>query len=149
MTIHTSCMYFFTTANVADVKLETNIVEKHFFAVKEKTTYYTLSLTMIMLRLRTSCFVINDSLAVGGSTILHVNLDACYCTCHDCCFEISSHSRLSDFSSLFFFFSDLFILNTHLKHVSLHVYFYTSVLRVFFSWNLRAIWGISTHETRV
>ena len=30
-------------SNVADVKLETNIVEKHPFAVKEKTTYCTLS----------------------------------------------------------------------------------------------------------
>ena len=59
-TVHT--VYFFTTANVADVKLETNIVEKRLFAVKEKTTYYTLTLTMIMLRSRTSCFVINDFL---------------------------------------------------------------------------------------
>ena len=60
--IHASCVYFFATANVADVKLETNIVEKRLFAVKEKTTYYTLSLTMIMLRSRTSCFIINDFL---------------------------------------------------------------------------------------
>ena len=38
-------MYFFTTANVADVKLETDIVEKHLFTVIEKTTVllYTIS----------------------------------------------------------------------------------------------------------
>ena len=35
--------------NVADVKLETDIVEKRLFAVKEKTTCYTPSLTTIML----------------------------------------------------------------------------------------------------
>ena len=51
--------------NVADVKLETDIVEKRLFAVKEKTTCYTPSLTTIMLRLRTSRFVIKISLAVG------------------------------------------------------------------------------------
>ena len=39
-------MYFFTTENVADVKLETDIVEKRLFAVKEKTTCYTLFLTI-------------------------------------------------------------------------------------------------------
>jgi len=60
--IHASCVYFLTTANVADVKLETDIVEKRLFSVKKKTTYYTLSLTTIMLRSRTSCFVINDFL---------------------------------------------------------------------------------------
>ena len=40
-----SCVYFFTTANVADVKLETDIVEKHLFMVIEKTTLllYTFS----------------------------------------------------------------------------------------------------------
>ena len=53
-------MCFFTTANVADVKLETDTVEKRPFAVKEKTTYYTRSLTTIMLRSRMSGFVIND-----------------------------------------------------------------------------------------
>ena len=52
----------FTTDNVADVKLETDIVEKHLFAVKEKTTCYTLFLTTIMLQSRTSCFVMNDFL---------------------------------------------------------------------------------------
>ena len=52
----------FTTDNVADVKLETDIVEKHLFAVKEKTTSYTLFLTTIMLQSRTSCFVMNDFL---------------------------------------------------------------------------------------
>ena len=57
--IHASCVYFFTTENVADVKLETDIVEERLFAVKEKTTYYTLSLT-IMLRSRMSCFVFNE-----------------------------------------------------------------------------------------
>ena len=62
--IHATCVYFFTTANVADIKLlETDIVEKRLFAVKEKTTYCTLSLTTIMLRSRTSCFVINDFLS--------------------------------------------------------------------------------------
>ena len=35
----------FTTDNVADVKLETDIVEKRLFAVKEKTTCYTFCLT--------------------------------------------------------------------------------------------------------
>ena len=55
-------MYFFTTANVADIKLETDIVEKHLLAVKKKTNYYTLSLTTIMLRSRTSCFVIRVQL---------------------------------------------------------------------------------------
>ena len=52
----------FTTDNVADVKLETDIVEKRLFAVKEKTTCYTLCLTTNMLRSQTSCFVINDFL---------------------------------------------------------------------------------------
>ena len=55
----------FTTDNVPDVKLETDIVQKRLFAVKKKTPYYILSLTclaMIMLRSRTSCFVINDFL---------------------------------------------------------------------------------------
>ena len=60
--IHASCVYFFTTENVADVKLETDIVEKRLFAVKEKTTCYTLSLTTNILRSRTSCVVINDFL---------------------------------------------------------------------------------------
>ena len=55
-------MYFFTTENVGDVKLETDIVEKRLFVVKEKTTCYTLSLTTIMLRSRMSCFVINNFL---------------------------------------------------------------------------------------
>lgn len=55
-------MCFFTTANVADVKLETDTVEKRLFALKEKTTYYTRSLTTIMLRSRMSGFVINDLL---------------------------------------------------------------------------------------
>ena len=53
MKIYASCVYFFTTANVADVKLETKVVEKRLFVVKEKTNYYTFSLTnktMIMLR---------------------------------------------------------------------------------------------------
>ena len=46
-------MYFFTTANVADVKLETDIVEKHLFVMRKKTTYYTLSLTCLtMIKLR-------------------------------------------------------------------------------------------------
>ena len=56
---------FLSTSNVADVKLETDIVQKRLFAVKKKTPYYILSLTclaMIMLRSRTSCFVINDFL---------------------------------------------------------------------------------------
>ena len=60
--IHTSCVYVFTIENVADVKLETDIVEKRLFVVKEKTTYCTLSLTTIMLRSWTSCFVINNFL---------------------------------------------------------------------------------------
>ena len=50
------------TENVTDVKLETDIVEKRLFVVKEKTTYCTLSLTTIMLRSWTSCFVINNFL---------------------------------------------------------------------------------------
>ena len=40
-------------ANMADVKLETDIVEKRLFAVKKKTTYYSIH----FLLLRTSCFV--------------------------------------------------------------------------------------------
>ena len=55
-------MYFFTTENVADVKLETVMVEKCLFAVKEKTAYCTLSLATIVLLLRMSCFVIDDFL---------------------------------------------------------------------------------------
>ena len=31
-------MYFCTTTNVADIKVETNIVEKRLFVVKEKAT---------------------------------------------------------------------------------------------------------------
>ena len=41
--IHATCKYFFTTANMADVKLETGIVEKRLFTVKKKTTYYLLT----------------------------------------------------------------------------------------------------------
>ena len=52
----------FTTDNVPDVKLETNIVEERLFAVKEKTTCYTLCLTTNMLQSQTSCFIINDFL---------------------------------------------------------------------------------------
>ena len=55
-------MYLFTTENVVDAKLETDIVEKRLFAVKEKTSYDTLSLATIMLRSRTLCFVMNDFL---------------------------------------------------------------------------------------
>ena len=155
MTINAICVYFFTTTNVADVKLETNIVEKHLFAVKEKTTYYTLSLSMIMLRSWTSCFVINNFLGCWqkhyftcklGCMLLYLpwllfwnnfNVLACIAGA-----RTSVHCFV-------FFFSDLFMLNRHIKHVSLRVYFYTSVSRVFFSWNLHAIWQISTHETRV
>ena len=41
--VHASCVYFFCN-NVADVKLETDIVEKCLFAVKEKqfATYFLL-----------------------------------------------------------------------------------------------------------
>ena len=60
--VQTSCVYFFTTENVADVKLEMDIVEKRHFTLKEKTTYYTLSVTTIMLQSRTSCFVVKDFL---------------------------------------------------------------------------------------
>ena len=35
------------------------------------------------------------------------------------------------------------------SRVFLRVVFYTSVSHVFFGWNLRAIWRISTHETRM
>ena len=62
--IHASCMYLFTKENVADVKLETDIVEKRLFGVKEKTTYYTLSLTTIMLPLRKSCNFCNERTAL-------------------------------------------------------------------------------------
>ena len=41
---------------MADVKLETDIVEKLRFAVKKKTTYYTVSVVNFFL-LRTLCFV--------------------------------------------------------------------------------------------
>ena len=42
---NTRKLHVFHNRNVADVKLETDIVEKRLFAVKEKTTCYTLSLT--------------------------------------------------------------------------------------------------------
>ena len=45
-------MCFLTTANVADVKLETDIVGKRLFAVKAEAIYYTLPLGTIMLRFR-------------------------------------------------------------------------------------------------
>ena len=41
---------------MADVKLETDIVEKLRFAVKKKTTYYTFSVVNFFL-LPTLCFV--------------------------------------------------------------------------------------------
>ena len=56
-------VYFFTTANVADVKLETDIVEKRFFMVKEKTTYYTgVLLLWSFYDRKRHVFVINDFL---------------------------------------------------------------------------------------
>ena len=79
--IHASCVYFFKTENVADVKLETDIVEKCLFVVKEKTTCYTLSLTTIMRQWQTSCFVINDSL---GSWL------KCYFTCKIGCMLLAT-----------------------------------------------------------
>ena len=56
--IHASCVY----SKCSWYKLETDILEKCLFAVKKKTTYCTVSLTMIMLRSQTSCFVINNFL---------------------------------------------------------------------------------------
>ena len=84
-----SCVYFFTTENVADVKLETDIVEKRLFAVKEKTTCYTLSLTTIMLWSRMSCFVINDSLGFWLKCYFTCKL-GCMLLSTTVCFEISS-----------------------------------------------------------
>ena len=100
--IHASCVYFFTTENVADLKLETDIVEKRLFAVKEKTTCYTLSLTTNILRSRTSCVVINDFLGCWLKR---------YCTCKLGCLLLATtvvqcfslRSRHSDLGTLFFF----------------------------------------------
>ena len=40
---------FLYNGKMAEVKLETDIVEKHPFMVKKKTTYYTLSLTVTVM----------------------------------------------------------------------------------------------------
>ena len=155
MTIHCTHRVFLYNSKCGWCKIRNQHCGKRLFAVKEKTTYYTLTLTMIMLRSRTSCFVINDFL---GCWQKH------YFTCKLGCMFILYLPWLlfwNKFNVLaciagawtsghcFFFSSDLFISNTHLKHVSLRVYFYTSVSRVFFSWNLCAIWRISIRETRV
>ena len=55
-------VYFQCNSKCGWCKLETNIVEKRLFVVKKKTTYCTVSLTMIVLWSRTSCFIINDFL---------------------------------------------------------------------------------------
>ena len=111
--IHASCVYVFTTANVADIKLETNIVEKCLFVVKEKATYYTLSLTTILLQWQTSCFVINYFLGCWLK---------CYFTCKlGCMLYLSRLLFLNKFNVLAcvagartsahcFFFPDLFII---------------------------------------
>ena len=116
--IHASCVYVFTTANVADIKLETNIVEKCLFVVKEKATYYTLSLTTILLQWQTSCFVINYFLGCWLK---------CYFTCKlGCMLYLSQLLFLNKFTVLacvagartslhcFFFFR--LVYNTCLKH---------------------------------
>ena len=69
-------MYFFTTANVADVKLETDIVGKRLFAVKAKTIYYTLSLDTIANV--TFCNQQFPWLLAEALFTVHENLDACY-----------------------------------------------------------------------
>ena len=111
--IHASCVYVFTTANVADIKLETNIVEKRLFVVKEKATYYTLSLTTILLQWQTSCFVINYFLGCWLK---------CYFTCKlGCMLYLSRLLFLNKFNVLAcvagartsahcFFLPDLFII---------------------------------------
>ena len=70
-------MYFFTTANVAEVKLETDIVGKRLFAAKAKTIYYTLSLGTIanvtFCNQRLPWLLLAEALFP-----VHVNLDACY-----------------------------------------------------------------------
>ena len=40
---------FLYSGKMGEVKLETDIVEKHPFTVKKKTTYYTLSLTVTVM----------------------------------------------------------------------------------------------------
>ena len=69
-------MYFFTTANVADVKLETDIVGKHLFTAKVKKIYHTLSLgTIVNVMFCNKRF---PWLLAEALFTVHVNLDACY-----------------------------------------------------------------------
>ena len=116
--IHASCMYFFTT-KYGWCKIWNWHCGKRLFVVKEETTYYTLSLIMIMLRSRTSCFVINDSLGCWlkccftcklGCMLLAMTVVLKWVQC------FSLHSSHLDFSALFCFFR--LVYNTLLKHGS-------------------------------
>ena len=102
--IHATCEYFFTTANMADVKLETDIVEKCLFVVRKKTTYYTLSLTTNIMFCK-SCYLLKFLgcwLKQGFKlqyAILHVNLGTCYLPRW---LLFWNKFNVSDFSTLFF-----------------------------------------------
>ena len=78
--IHARCMYFFTTANVANAKLETDVVEKYLFTVKEKTTVLPYTFSYYHRAMIANVMFCDQwfPLAVGWRAILLVNLDACY-----------------------------------------------------------------------
>ena len=73
-------MYFLTTANVADVKLETNTVERRLFSVKEKTTYYTLyTLSYYNHATIVNVMFCNQRFPwLLAEALFYIHLDACY-----------------------------------------------------------------------
>ena len=82
--IQASCVYFFTTANVADVKLETDIVGKRLFTVlkSESNLLYTFSwYDHAIIANVTFCNQRFPWLLAEALLTVHVNLDAGYLPC--------------------------------------------------------------------
>ena len=87
--IQASCVYFFTTANMAGVKLEADIVKNVFSLWKKRNNLLYINFIVVNFPLlRMSCFV-NQCKFLGcwlkrdfklHDTVSHVNLDACYST---------------------------------------------------------------------
>ena len=94
---------------MADVKLETDIVEKRRFAVKKKTTYYTFSVVNFFLQ-RTLCLV-NRRFMLCKFLGSWQKQGPCYLTRQ---LLFGNKFNVSDFSTLSF----LFRLVMRLKHSS-------------------------------
>ena len=83
------CVYFFTTANMAGVKLEADIVKNVFSLWKKRNNLLYINFIVVNFPLlQMSCFV-NQCKFLGcwlkrdfklHDTVSHVNLDACYST---------------------------------------------------------------------